>query len=104
SINDNAPGSPQTVALSGTGQDFSLAPMSSSSTTVSPGQTANFSVAVAPVGGFNQTVALACSGTPALSACAVSPNSVALNGSTPATVTVTITTMAALPPPISPSA
>jgi hypothetical protein len=106
SITDNAtsPASPQTIALSGTGQDFSLAPISSGSTTVSVGQTAVLAVAVTPAGGFNQTVALACNGAPELSTCAVSPNSVALNGSTSATVTVIVTTMAALPTLTGPSA
>jgi hypothetical protein len=94
-INDNAPGSSQTVALSGTGQDFSLAPTSSASAAVSPGQTANFGVAVTPAGDFNQLVALTCSGAPALSTCAVSPNSVVLNGSAAATINVTVTTTAA---------
>ena len=102
-INDNAPGSPQTVVLTGTGQDFSLAPASSASATVSAGQTANFSVAVAPAGGFNQMVAFACTGAPPQSTCAVSPSSIALNGSAATTVTVTVTTMAASLPVVTPS-
>jgi hypothetical protein len=103
-INDNAPGSPQTAALSGTGQDFSLAPVSSASATVSAGQTANFTVAVSPGGGFNQSVAFACTGAPSQSTCVVSPSSIALSGSAAATVAVSVTTMAAslpmtIPPP-----
>jgi hypothetical protein len=94
-INDNAPGSPHSVALSGTGQDFLLAPAVSSSATVSGGQTAHFSVAATPVGGFNQSVALTCSGAPALSACTVSPSSIALNGTSAVTVDVMVTTTAA---------
>jgi len=94
-ISDNALGNPQTVALSGAGQDFSLAPASSASATISAGQTANFTVAVSPGGGFNQSVAFACSGAPSQSTCAVSPSSIALNGSVATTVTVTVTTRAA---------
>ena len=90
-ITDNAAGSPQTLALAGTGQDFSMA-ASSSSQTVSPGQTATYSVALTPVGGFNQTVTLTCSGAPAQSTCSLSPPSVALNGSSSASVSVTVTT------------
>jgi hypothetical protein len=101
-INDNAPGNPHTVALSGTGQDFSLAPVSRASTTVSAGQTANYTVAVSPAGGFNQTVALTCTGGPALSTCAVTPSSVPLNGTVAANVAVSVTTMAALPPLVIP--
>jgi hypothetical protein len=92
SVTDSASGSPQTVPLSGTGQDFSLAPSSSSTATVAPGQAAKYTVAVAPGGGFNQSVTLTCSGAPAQSTCSVSPSSVTLNGTAPAPVTVTVTT------------
>jgi len=72
--------------------DFSLAAGSNTSATVAPGQTANYTVNVVPVDGFNQTVSLACSGAPAQSTCTVSPNSVTLNGkSVPATVSVSTT-------------
>jgi hypothetical protein len=98
SITDNATGSPHTVALSGTGQDFSLAPVTPASATVGAGQTANYTVVVSPAGGFNQTVALTCTGGPALSTCAVTPSSVSLNGTVAANVAVSVTTMAALPP------
>jgi hypothetical protein len=94
-INDNAPGSPQTVALSGTGQDFSLTPVSSASTTVSAGQTAIYTVAVSPAGGFNQTVALSCNGAPAQSTCLVSPNSISFSGTSAVMAMVTIKTMRA---------
>ena len=89
---DSATGSPQTVPLSGVGEDFSVAASSSSSATVTPGQTANYTVTAAPVGGFKQIVTLSCSGAPPLSTCALSSGSVALNGSTPASVNVTVTT------------
>ena len=84
--------SPQTVPLTGIGQNFSVAASSSSTATVAPGQAANYTVAVAPGGGFNQTVTLTCSGAPAQSSCAVSPSSVTLNGTASAPVTVTVTT------------
>jgi hypothetical protein len=90
-VTDNAANSPQSVALSGTGQDFSLAPGSQSSASVSPGQMASYKVTVAPGGGFDQTVTLNCSGAPAQSTCSVSPSSVKLSGSV-ATATVTVIT------------
>jgi hypothetical protein len=93
-ITDNAPNSPQTVALSGAGQDFAMS-TTSSSATVSAGQTANYSLSVAPEGGLNQTVCLTCSGAPQLSTCTVTPSSVALNGTASATVTVAVSTTAA---------
>lgn len=103
-ISDNARDSPQTVALSGTGQDFSLAPVSPASTTVSAGQTANFTVAVSPAGGFNQLVTFACTGAPSLSTCVITPNAIVLNVSAASTIAVNVTTMAASPPVSSPSA
>ena len=45
-IADNAPGSPQTVTLSGLGQDFSVTPTSSQAATVTPGQTASYSLTI----------------------------------------------------------
>ena len=91
-ITDNAPGSPQTVPLTGTGQDFSLAPSSSSTATVVPGQSAKYTVSVAPGGGFDKTVTLACNGAPAQSTCSLSPGSVTLNGVASVPVTVTVAT------------
>lgn len=93
-VTDSASGSPQTASLTGVGQDFSMAPSSSSSATVSPGQTASYTIAVVPDGGFNQTVLLSCSGAPSGSTCSVSPSSAVLNGS-PIPVTVTVTTAGA---------
>jgi uncharacterized repeat protein (TIGR03803 family) len=94
-VMDNATGSPQTVPLSGMGEDFSMASSGSSTATVSPGQTANYTVTISPGGGFNQTVGLACSGVPPQSSCTLSPSSVTLNGSKPTSVTVTVTTAGA---------
>ena len=91
-LTDNGVGSPHTVTLSGMGQDFSVAPSSSSTVTVTSGQTANYTVAIASAGGFNQAVALSCSGAPALSTCSLSSSSVTLNGSAPSSVTVVVTT------------
>ena len=91
-ITDNAADSPQTVTLSGTGQDFSVASSGSPTATVTAGQTANYTLAVSPGGGFNQTVAFTCGGAPALSVCTVSPSSFSLNGASAASVTATITT------------
>ncbi len=93
-ITDNAAGSPQTVTLTGSGEDFSVAPGTAASATVGAGQTASYSIAVAPAGGFSQSVALSCSGGPAGSACAVSPSTIPLSGAAAQTATVTVTTVA----------
>jgi VCBS repeat protein/centrosomal CEP192-like protein/ASPM-SPD-2-Hydin domain-containing protein/FG-GAP repeat protein len=95
-ITDSAPGSPQTVALSGAGQDFSIGVGSGSSTTatVSAGGAASYQLSIAPGGGLTGTVTLACSGAPAETTCTVNPASATLNGSSTATTTVTVTTTA----------
>jgi hypothetical protein len=93
-ITDNAADSPQTVTLSGKGQDFSVAPSGSTAATITAGQSASYTLTVAPGGGFNQSVSFICNGAPAQSTCSVSPPSVALNGSSATTVTVTVTTAA----------
>lgn len=96
SITDNAGGSPQTVALTGTGADFTIAVASGSpqSLSVSPGESANYSLTVTPEGGFNQTVSVGCSGAPALATCSVSPSMPAINGSAAIPLTVYVTTTA----------
>jgi FG-GAP-like repeat len=91
-ITDNAPGSPQTVALTGTGQDFSLALSTQTSMTVTPGETANYTVTISPIDGFDQKIALSCSGAPPQSTCTISPSSVTLNGSANATASVAVVT------------
>jgi hypothetical protein len=99
-VTDNAGNSPQTVSLSGTGQDFSMATGSQSSATVSPGQTANYTVALTSVGGFSQQVTLSCNGAPPGSICTV-PSTVTVGGSgaTIVDVTVKTATSASLAPP-----
>jgi hypothetical protein len=92
SFSDNAPNSPQTVALSGTGQDFTLAAVPTS-TTVAPGQTATYTLSVTGEDGFNQSVNLACTGAPSEATCTASPNPVTAGGSA-TSVTVTVTTTA----------
>ncbi len=96
SFSDNAPGSPQTLALSGTGQDFSFAPPSGSSTsaTVAPGSPASYTLSVGGEGGLSGTVSFTCTGAPSEATCTVSPNP-ATAGSSATNVTVTVTTTAA---------
>jgi len=83
----------QTLALSGTGQDFTLS--GAPAATISPGQSATYNLSVTPVDGLNQTVALSCSGAPSESTCTVSPASVTLNGSSASSFAVKVTSTAA---------
>jgi hypothetical protein len=91
SVTDNAPGSPQTIPLNGTVQNFSLT-STCGSLTVVPGQTAIYTVDLAPVNGFTKSVSLTCSGAPSLANCTVSPSSITLDGSTTIQAQVTATT------------
>ena len=92
-ISDNVQGSPQVVPLAGAGADFSLA-ISPGSATLKAGATGTYQLSLSPVASaFTSIVKLSCGGTPALSACNISPNAVTPNGST-ATAMLTITTTA----------
>jgi len=95
SFSDNAPNSPQTVALNGMGQDFLLAAASGSSTsaTVTPGQPASYTLSMAGEGGMSGTVAFTCAVVLYEATCTVSPNP-ATAGSSATNVTVTVTTVA----------
>ncbi len=81
---DNATNSPQSIALSGQGPDFSIK-ASPSSITVSPGNSGQLSIVLAPIAAFNQTVTLSCLGAPAGTSCTANPSSVTMNGSTNST-------------------
>jgi hypothetical protein len=96
SVADDASGSPQTVALAGTGTDFSIGPAmgGSTSATVTAGQTATYNLQVSPVSGFNGAVTFSnCSGAPSGAICTTSLASVLVNG-TAAAFTVSVTTTA----------
>lgn len=95
SLADNAPGSPQTVALSGTGTGpfcFVVPSGSSTSASVSPGQTGNFALQVEAANAFTGNVSLACAGPPANGACTVAPTTVNIGGSETPALQVIVTT------------
>jgi len=92
-ISDDAPGSPRTISLSGTGQDFSIRP-SVTLQTISAGSAAAYVLFVTPLGGLHTNVSLTCAGVPPAAACRISPASLTLDGTEPVQTTVTITTTA----------
>ncbi len=98
-LTDNAVGGNQTVALSGTGQDFTLT-ATTTSASVTPGQTASYTLTLTPSASFNETVALSCSGLSSTSeaSCSVSPTSVTPTAATSISVTVTTTAASSLLP------
>jgi hypothetical protein len=62
--------------------------------TISAGQSANYSLTLAPANGLAGQIALKCSGAPAGATCGVSPSTVAMDGFTPVQAQVTVTTAA----------
>jgi hypothetical protein len=99
SITTDAAGSPHTVMLSGTGVDFTIAAAAGSSTslTITAGQSANFMLTFTP-NGFTGTLSTTCTGAPAAARCNT-PGTVMLSGA-PVTITIMVTTTArgAVPP------
>jgi hypothetical protein len=94
-ITDDANGSPQTVPLTGTGTDFTVTAPATFS--VPRGSSQMFNVTVTPVSGFNQSVALTCTGAPVKTTCTLMPTSVTPDGMNPITSQVTVTSMSMLP-------
>jgi hypothetical protein len=94
SINDNAPAGPQSISLSGTGEDFliGLGTGAPQSVAVSAGENASYSLSITPTGGFSQTLTLECSGAPSLAACSVSPSPLTLDGMHAVPLAVSVTT------------
>src|SRR5262249_16662837 len=98
SFADNASVVPQGLALSGTGTGagfvIGVASGSSTSQTVTAGQTASYSLALTPVGGFNGTITLACSGAPTAANCTATPTSLSMTGTSAVTATINVATTA----------
>jgi HYDIN/CFA65/VesB-like, Ig-like domain/Beta-propeller repeat len=97
-LNDNAPGSPQTVALSGTATGdfcFALAPAGSASVAVAAGVTAAYSLVVNSPTGYKGSVELSCSGAPMESSCVI-PASITVPSQVGVTVPTTASSAASL--------
>ncbi|HEV2379055.1 MAG TPA: choice-of-anchor D domain-containing protein [Terriglobia bacterium] len=95
-LTDGAGGSPQIVSLTGTGQDFSLT-ASSTSASISSGQTVTYTLSLNPLDGLHQAVSLSCSGAPSGGNCTVTPSPVTPSGATTVKVTVTTAAASAIP-------
>jgi hypothetical protein len=91
-VTGTASGQTVTLALSIFFSDFSLSATPAIGQ-VTAGATTTYTVTANPLNGFNQVVLFSCySGVPANTTCSWSPPGVALNGSGPASSTLTITT------------
>jgi len=95
SIADSSTGSPQTVALSGMGTDFSIvaATGSSASATVTAGQPATYNLQLSPTG-FSGTITLTCAGAPSTVTCTPAPATLTTNRTSPVSFAVNVTTQA----------
>jgi hypothetical protein len=87
-LTDDAPGGQQTVALNGTGVDFSLAANGPTSITVASGTTATFPLMLTSQAGLTGSVAFACVGAPANTVCTVNPGTGTLGSSVLLSATV----------------
>jgi hypothetical protein len=77
---------------SGSAGDFQMA-VTPASATVNAGDHTNYSITTTPTAGFARRLGFTCSG-PGATTCILSPSSVTLDGSTPVTLTVTVSTQA----------
>jgi hypothetical protein len=94
-ITNDTPGSQHTVSLGGTGTDFSLS-SDPTSREITAGASTTYTLSVAPVSGFNQSVVLTCTKPTqlTLATCSVSPSAATPDGTNAATATITVTTTA----------
>jgi hypothetical protein len=103
-ITDNAPDSPQTVALSGTGENpslgLSIASGGSRSAKVTAGSSATYSLSIGG-GGMSGTASLSCTGAPAGAVCSV-PATEQVSASTASNFMASVTTTAPGPVAVRP--
>lgn len=87
-VSDNASGSPQTIALSGTGVDFSLNADGQVSITVASGTSAVYPLLLASDPGIPGNANFTCTGAPTNATCVVVPSTVPLGATTVIIATV----------------
>jgi hypothetical protein len=87
-VTDNAPNSPQTLSLTGSGVDFTLDPNGGTSLTIVNGQNAVYPLLLSSAANIPGTATFTCTGAPANSTCNITPASVALGSTTTISVTV----------------
>jgi Abnormal spindle-like microcephaly-assoc'd, ASPM-SPD-2-Hydin len=90
-VSSSAVAAPATVALTGTGFDFSLSVTGPASVTVASGQQADFTLVIEPAGA-NATFTFACGTLPADAVCQFNPASQTLNAGVVGNVEVEVST------------
>jgi trimeric autotransporter adhesin len=96
-INDNATGGSQTVALTGSGPNFSIA-ASPTTLTVIHGNAGTSTITLKPQAKFTGSVAVACTGAPANSTCTLTPPNVNVPPGSAVSTKLTIQTTATTAP------
>jgi hypothetical protein len=94
-VTDDAPNSPQTLFVEGSGTvafQLNSSPQSSTTASVMAGQTAQYSLQISPGTGFNGNVAVSCSGLPLATSCSFAPATISVASSNPVSFTTKITT------------
>jgi len=94
-LTDDAPGSPQTVTVQGTGAtpfQLNSSPQSSTSATITAGQTAQYSLQINPGTGFTGNVSMTCTGAPVGATCVLSTGTLTISSPNPVSFTVTVPT------------
>ncbi len=97
-LTDDAPNSPQTIGVQGTGTtafQLGTAPQSSLSASVTAGQTAQYNLQLTPGSGFNGSVSISCTGAPTAATCSLTPPTIAVSSSNPSSFAVKVTTTGA---------
>ena len=89
SSNSNFAGSTSSPLTQGI-TDFSIS-ASPASNTITRRTSGSYTITITPLGGLTGNISLSCSGLPGGTSCAISPSSVSLDGTDPATATATIT-------------
>jgi 6-phosphogluconolactonase (cycloisomerase 2 family) len=97
-LTDDAPTQTQTLFVQGTGiAAFQLNPAQTSTTTASitAGQTAQYNLQLNPGAGFTGNVSIACTGAPAAAKCNLSSSTLSVTSSNPVSFSVNVTTTGA---------
>lgn len=84
---DNAANASQTLSLTGSGVDFSLAADGSTTISVANGKSAIYPLLLSSAAGMSGSATLTCTGAPVNATCVVSPTSAPLGATTLVTVT-----------------
>ena len=94
-LTDDAPGSPRTIIMQGMGAtpfQLNSSPQSSTSATITAGQTAQYSLQINPGAGFTGSISMTCAGAPVGATCVLSSSILTITSPNPVSFTVSVPT------------